>query len=218
MKRILTILFILTICMSAFSQGISVGVGASGAYYWDTFSSTFGGTTTSQTVTQVPLNFKAFIDVTYLEASVGYMMVNGATGTTDPVTLTTTYTDKSSFLSLSLMAKYPFNLGPTVTLFPLVGVEYYKNLSYTDANGNDLKAALPADQQADLDQFWISAGIGADISLGKIIYIRPEILVGYKFLSKFENDTVTFYKGLGASSASYTPIAVSGGLSVGFKL
>jgi hypothetical protein len=80
-----------------------------------------------------------------------------------------------------------------------------------------LKAAGTADQQADLDQFWISAGVGADISFGSI-YIRPEFLIGYKLLSKLENDTVTNLKNGGATSASVTPLAVSGRVLLGFKL
>ena len=219
MKRILTALFILAISVSAFSLGVSMGVGASGAYSWETTASTLGGTTQTDTTYGVPLNFKAFIDVTYFEVSGGYMMRNG-TSTKSDITgspsSTSTSSDKKGWITAALLAKIPIKLG-SVTLFPLVGVEYYKNLSYTDANGNDLKAALPADQQADLDQFWLAAGIGADISLGKIIYIRPEILVGYKLPSKLENDTVTLLKGLGASSASWLPLAVSGGVSVGFK-
>jgi hypothetical protein len=220
MKRILTALFILTASVSAFSLGVSVGIGASGAYSWETTTSTTAGTTQTDTTYEVPLNFKAFIDVTYFEVSGGYMMRNG-TSTKSDITgspsSTSTSSDKKGWITAALLAKIPIKLG-SVKLFPLVGVEYYKNLSYTDANGNDLKAALPADQQANLDQFWISAGIGADISLGKIIYIRPEVMIGYKLLSKYENDHIDFLKSGGATTVSTIPLAVSGRLLLGFKL
>ena len=155
MKRILTILFILTISVSAFSLGISAGVGADAAYGWSTLSTTFGGTTSTMTISDVPLNFKGFIDFTYVEASVGYMMVNGYTSITKPANTTTNSTDKTGSLSLSLMAKYPFNLGP-VTLFPLAGFQYVMNLSATDSSGHDQKAAMSADNKANLDQFWLA--------------------------------------------------------------
>ena len=219
MKRIVTALFILTISVSAFSLGVSAGVGASGAYLWETIARTLG-TTQTDTTSGVPLNFKAFIDVTYIEASVGYMMLNGTSTKTDITgspSSTTTSTDKWGWITGALLAKFPIKIG-NGSLFPLVGVEYYKNLSYTDSNGNDLKAAMSSDGQASLDQFWISAGIGADIPLGKIIYIRPEVMIGYKLLSKAENDYIASLKSGGATNVSTIPLAVSGRLLLGFKL
>ena len=76
---------------------------------------------------------------------------------------------------------------------------------------------MSSDGQASLDQFWISAGIGADIPLGKIIYIRPEVMIGYKLLSKYENDQVALKKSGGATNVSTLPLAVSGRLLLGFK-
>jgi hypothetical protein len=219
MKRILTILFILSISVSAFALDFSAGIGASAGYNWEPMSASGSGTTSTITQSYVPLSFRAFIDATYLEASVGYRMANGAslkTEATGFTTTTTTTSNKQDWVSIGALFKYPFDLG-SFTLFPIVGIEYDLNLSFKDSSGSDLKASMTADQKANLDQFWIKAGIGADLSFGGF-YIRPEVLIGYKLLSKAENDALAAMKAIpGVSSASITPLEVTGAVLVGFK-
>lgn len=219
MKRFLTILFILTISVSAFALDFSAGIGASAGYNWEPISATGSGVTSTATASFVPLSFKAFIDATYLEASVGYGMANGGslkTETTGFPTTTTATTNKQDWLAIGAFFKYPFDVGG-IAIFPIAGIEYDMNLSLKDSSGNDLKASMTADQKADLNRFWIKAGIGADLSFGSF-YIRPEVLIGYKLLSKSENDALTAMKAIpGITSASITPLEVTGAVLFGFK-
>jgi len=110
----------------------------------------------------------AFVDATYAQLSLGYTMAFGGTtniygsayGTTT-VDATVPFDFDTTYLAFTALAKYPFKVGRT-TLFPLVGVEYDLDLTYTNSSGSNLKSSLASPQDA--NQLWIRAG-GGSISL-----------------------------------------------------
>jgi hypothetical protein len=198
---------------------LSLGVGASGGYYSEGETFSAGPNDGAVTLTYVPFNIFGFVDATYVEASVGYMFYNDASLKAEATgfqTETTNFKEKAGWLSIAALFKYPFKLG-TFTWFPIAGIEYDMNLTYTDADGNDFKSGMTADEKANLDQLWIKVGVGADFTFGNI-FIRPRILAGYKLLSKLERDTISSLKSAGADSADIYPLTISGGLLIGYKL
>ncbi len=121
-----------------------------------------------------------------------------------------------SYLTLGGLLKYPFKVGP-VTLFPLLGVEYDVNLVH-GATDYFEPQGITTPITPDFNQFWIKGGVGADISLGQRLYIRPEALYGIKLLNSAEQAYVTQVQQLGATnvSAGYSTLDFS--LLLGYKL
>ena len=65
-------------------------------------------------------------------------------------------------------------------LFPLLGIEYDLNL-YWKGRGRERPEGLPhRPGEGDLNQFWFKAGVGADFTVYKGLYIRPLALLGFK--------------------------------------
>jgi len=231
MKKLFVVLVLLAFTVGgAFAINLSAGVGASIQAYSNTLSdsASSGGVTASasNTINYTPLGVSAFFDATYLQAAIGYEVANGGSSTVSGTGVTTTTSSLNqnlSYLLFSAYGKYPFKLGP-VSLFPLLGITYLLNLTYTDSSGNNLKSGLTSQEQADLNQLWIRGGVGADFSLGQKLYLRPELLTGFKILSSTDNDTVTGVKnaltGLGLSNVSASMGYWSWDLSLmlGYKL
>jgi len=164
-----------------------------------------------------PIDIKAFVDLTYLQISAGYMMVNGATLTMIAGSSKDTEDLKGSltYVSLAAYLKYPFHVGP-VTVFPLLGVEYKLNLTDKDDSGNDVKSALTSQQQADLNELWIEGGVGMDLTLGSF-YIRPEVLIGFKPLSTTDKDVIDAAQSSGWTSVSFNYLTVNLQVLVGYR-
>ncbi len=219
MKRKLIILIFCLLSICAFAFDTSAGVGATGGYFLWRYTYTYVGLTTTYTQTYLPMTFYGFLDATYLEASIGYMLVDGYSVKNEVTgfpTATSDFKENLRWISFAALFKYPFHFG-SVSLFPLAGFEYDMNISYTDSSGNDLKSSLTADQKAQFDQLWIKAGLGADFVFGSF-YIRPKLLAGYKLLAKIENDTVAADKSGGETNVSIVPLVFSVGISAGYRL
>lgn len=95
--------------------------------------------------TNIPIDFMAFVDITYLQCAAAFKMINGGRSKKATTTLgvtTTTELDSNAtlrYLSFAGFGKYPFQLGP-ITLFPLIDVEYDMTNVGTDSNGHSLNA------------------------------------------------------------------------------
>ena len=227
MRKRIVIVAVLAVLLavSAYAQnqpggsGISAGAGvALDLTTWGDLKGTISGVSSEVKEDMKPIDIKAFIDLTYLQVSAGYMMVNGATGTVvvGGSTATTDLKGSFSYVSFAGYLKYPFHFG-SVALFPLLGVEYKYNLTYKDGNGNDLKSGMTSQGKSDLNELWIEGGAGMDFTFGSF-YIRPEVLIGFKPLSTTDNNTVSAAQTAGWSSVSFTYFTINLNLLIGFML
>jgi hypothetical protein len=159
----------------AFGLGFAYGGGTSLEFSPVTFNGTYSGTA-SQVTSPVSLTTKQFFDATYILLQFGYALNRGST---EPATGSTTnaFAAVLTALSFGVAAKYPFVVGPAITIFPLLGAEYKLNLTYTDDKGDDLKAGLGGSGSA-LDELWVKGGVGLDILPGRL-FLRPLLLVGF---------------------------------------
>ncbi len=219
MKKVIVTALFACVAVGAFALDFSAGAG--GAYdltTWSDLKYSSGGNNYEVKPSQKPIDIKAFVDATYLQASVGYMMVNETTldfilnGSSVG---TSTGTNKFTYLTLAAYLKYPFAVG-SASFFPLLGVEYKLNLTLKDSAGNDVKSTLTSQEQADLNELWVQGGVGGDILIGKF-FIRPEILVGFKPLSKSDNDTIAANEALGYTSVSVSYFTINLNLLVGYR-
>ncbi len=129
-----------------------------------------------------------------------------------------TFTNRESFLAVRVLLEYPFALGP-VLLLPLLGVESNLNVTYTTVDGVDIKPSLSVESLADLDAYFVEAGVAARFSLGGRLYLRPELLVGLKLPSFIDNDTVDYYETTyGFRDVTVPTFKVSATIIVGYRL
>ncbi len=96
--------------------------------------------------------------------------------------------DYGNYTEISVLAKYPFDMS-SFRLFPMLGVAYQMNADYEI-----------------LDALYLKAGVGADVDLSEMLYVRPTAIVGYHFSSDYK-DVVDDLVG----------IDVEIGVAVGFK-
>jgi len=121
------------------------------------------------------------------------------------------------WLTYGLAVKYPF-VFRRFSLFPVLGVEFDQNLSYTDAGGNDLREGMTTEAKNDLDQLWFRLGGGMDLPLGKVVYLRLAVVGAFKLQNHSEQDTVKAEEQAYGVKADLLTTRVSTQLSLGFRL
>jgi len=162
-------------------------------------------TLTTKTIGEVKqemnqFNFGGFLffDATYAEFSFG---VQGGFNNYTEGFLGANMEGKGSetMLTFTLLGKYPFTLGDRFKLFPLLGIEYqialaetrtpegqkrYNRTEELNINGNPYKLSV-------WDSLFILAGCGADFNLTSRIYLRGEILYGFRLQTSYETDQLS---------------------------
>jgi len=154
-----------------------------------------------QDMDQLNYGFFAFFDATYGEFSVSYQ--NGANNFKETFTIPDVFKTENtgqgweSVLGLSLLGKYPLYVAKQLTVFPLLGVEYQICLEqwrtkrtgklYERANG---KYEKDKDGKAykleDWNSLWVNLGGGVDLALFKNIFLRGELLYGFRLMTPYE--------------------------------
>ncbi len=218
MKSAVAVLALLCLAAGAFGIDISAGIGANGAYSMTVGKYEGFGSSSDTLTSRIPFTFMAFVDLTYLQVTAGYRMFNGAyqKTTVTGVGASTTESDRKlsgGHLAFAGYGKFPFKIG-RITLFPMLGVEYDLTIAGTDMIGNDLSGR----QKADSNEFWIKGGVGADISITPKIYVRPELIAGYKLLSQPEKDGIALLRDSGYSGVSILNLDFELAVLFGYRL
>jgi hypothetical protein len=157
-----------------------------------------------------------FLDATFAELAVGF-----STGSSTITIESPGSSDNSkgtfSALDFSLLGQIPF-VFDTVSVFPLLGIDYQLVLSEKDSDGDEYKGPNDNGGPIDFSSLWINLGIGADLMIGDILYIRGEFLYGIRLQNKFESDIKDTFKASGFSDAKdILGHGPSAKLAVGFK-
>jgi opacity protein-like surface antigen len=149
-------------------------------------SSIMSGGGFTQTTTTTAGGFGAFFDATYAELGFGMDFGNSKSDVSGDKGTDSTY------LSISLLGKYPFAITDKIALFPMVGFDWNVFLSGTEKNfDTEIKRAdLPSGYEDDYDSFLIDLGIGADFALTDALYLRASALYGIKLNSKWEQEMI----------------------------
>ena len=110
-------------------------------------------------------------------------------------------------LGFSLLGKYPFHLTQRITLFPLLGMEYHIALlewrkpdggAVYDRTGGDLVEDRDKNDDAyplhAWNSLWIDLGAGVDYHLTEKLYLRGEVLFGFRLPTTYENGATEMMK------------------------
>jgi len=196
MKKMIAILVIF-VCvgtaLSAQDSGMSFGGGALLDWSFSNgLKAKLGDVTYYSGLRNMSFGAYAFFDITYAEIDVSFAygsitIVDKEKG--GPQVKNDTENGGSVLqIGLSLLGKYPINLGK-ITVFPLLGVGYNIVLTAKDADG-DKMYDKDSDSSAmkDLSQFSILGGGGFDYNINKNIYLRVSGLLQMRFPSKMQKD------------------------------
>lgn len=194
-KKVLILLVLVGLASGGlFAADFSLSVGGGGFFNGLFGSTTWEGGGNSETSKQNVIGGGAFLyfDATYAEADLDILFSSNS----DPDESDSGSIGLTHF-GFSLLGKYPFDLG-AVKLFPLLGIDYQLFLSgqMKDKDGEDVGDAVKRgdDMGGDskiedsMDFFSIQVGAGVDYGLTDALYIRGELLWGFKLDSKSESD------------------------------
>jgi hypothetical protein len=131
----------------------------------------------------------AFVDIKFLEASVGYFGGSGDAKVfiTGQGTVTGDI-DMASF-NFSALGKYPFTINERIRVFPMAGIDYQlvtkmetENEPYTGVDANT------EGEETDFSALWFRFGVGGDFFITRNIFVRADMLYGIRLANKVEND------------------------------
>lgn len=215
-------MFVLVSCSAISALDLSLG---GGVYFADSYNAQkyediLGRDNVISTNSPV-LGFDLFFDATYFMVDLGFgFELSGkeddwdrdGSDLVDP-----DIDNDRGWINIGVLGKIPFKITPEFRLFPLVGIEYRLCVYYMDGD-TDLKPALTYDQLRYIEnEFWFNFGVGADFDISSSVYIRPNILLGFKFRSKYEEDRLDFLQ-ITDSNAKWNHFKLEIGVSIGFDL
>jgi opacity protein-like surface antigen len=221
---LLTLFFALTAALAAADFSLSAGGGGYIGGLFTRYTLTADGkiegepvgVNAAQEMNQFNFGGFLFVDGTWAVFSVGIQgglnNYNEEMITTSPSIddLTTTFQGEGSetMLSLALLGKYPFTLNNRFTLFPLLGLEYQIALVQTREPEGGLKRYDRTDgireSNADGDPYPLSVwnswsvviGAGMDYRVFSSLFVRAELLYGFRLQTPYETDALKKVKKL----------------------
>jgi len=151
-----------------------------------------------------------FFDATWAEFNIGVQsglhnyretMVAASPGIDDLVTVSTGE-GTEIMLNLGLLGKYPFTLNGNFVLFPLLGLEYQIALKETrqpkGRKSYDRTDSLRGDTDVNGETYKLSAwnslfiviGAGMDYKFTSSVFLRTELLYGFRLQTPYEIDAL----------------------------
>ena len=213
MKRriCVTILFLAvaaaTFAAPAWLPDFRLSTGAGGVFggHFTDYNMQAGGILDAdQNINQFELGAFAFFDATFV--TFGVAIQHGWNRFDEPVRFDVPFPipdpsrdgrGQETTLALSLLARWPFRLNNTITVFPLAGIDYSFSLRYrrTDPDGNwynrdNREYESDRDGNAfsfsDFNAFIVRVGGGAEFDITDRIFLRGDLLLGIRLRTEWE--------------------------------
>jgi len=105
-------------------------------------------------------------------------------------------------LNVALMGKYPFTLNENFSLFPLLGLQYQialmesrqpegrKRYDRTDSRRGDTDANGDTYKLSAWNSLFVVIGAGMDYRLNSLVFLRTELLYGFRLQTPYEGDSL----------------------------
>lgn len=204
MKKISFVLLLLALAITtANAQDFKVSAGVGGTFAVGKINYT--SDLYNVDLTSLNAGVSAFVDFTYFALNIGYANQIGATAVyTGPLApfIPAYVNTNTGFLNLRGVFKYPFQLSRSFALFPAIGLEYSIVVS------DDKMSTWSDEYKKDANDLYLVLGVGSDIGLGDVVYLRITADFDY-------NLTVT--PTAPTAGATYSSYKVNAGVAVGFK-
>ena len=209
MKRTIFILILLAAAKTVFALDLSIGGGGSAGYTFTRYTLTGGAVESKQTMDRFDYGGSVFFDFTYGTFSVGYlggisrfrenMRLDSSSSEGSTEFADTTGKGSEGALSISLLGKYPFKIKEKLTLFPIFGIDYQialiqmreteSGLSYNRADGRFMEDRDKDGKAYPLsawNYFRINVGTGLDFAFAEKVFLRSELLFGFRLPTAYE--------------------------------
>jgi len=206
MKKTVFVLFLLlSLLINAAAADFSLSIGGGGllGYTFTRYTLEGGNVTSDQSMDRFDYGGFIFFDATYAELSVMFQagnnkyqenMISSVTSLAD-----SKGTGSEANLGFSLLGKYPFKISEKISLFPMLGIVY--QIALTQKRHPDgspeydrSKGQLPEDRDKDDNPYplsvwnslWIDVGAGLDYYVIKGLFLRSELLFGFRLPTGYE--------------------------------
>ncbi|MCL2211485.1 MAG: hypothetical protein FWB95_06155 [Treponema sp.] len=211
MKNIFLLILLVILPIAVFAADFSISAGGGGLIgYTFTRYTLAGDDNTGKYVESIQnmdrINYGGFLffDVTYAEISVLYQAANNKYSESVKYPGNVYLTEdkgigKEQSFALSVMGKYPLNVSKKIKLFPMIGLEYHfalvqKRQPEGDLMYNREDGELKADRDKDDNPYplsawnslWINVGLGADFYFTGSLFMRGELLFGFRLPTSYE--------------------------------
>jgi len=215
MKKIIVLLIAIlapAAMLPAADLPLSIGGGGLLGYTFTRYTLKGGNIESKQSMDRFNYGGGIFFDAKFWELSL--MFQGGTSSYTEDMSAGSNPLSKGkgkgyeSSFGFSMMGKYPFKVGNKFTLFPLVGIEYQmaviqrRQPEGTDVVYNRTKGDLQADKNKDdepyplsaWNSFWIDVGGGVDYDIAKKLFLRGELIFGFRLKTGYENGALEVVK------------------------
>ena len=240
---LLTLFFALTAALAAVDFSLSSGgggyVGGLFTQYTLTAPGSIDGEPVSVNAAQEMNQFNfggfLFVDGTWAVFNLGIQRglnnynetMIASSPTIDDLVMPSHGKGSETMLSLALLGKYPFTLNKRFTLFPLLGLEYQIALAQTrepdggrklydrtdgirESNANGEPYSLPV-----WNSWFVVAGAGLDYHVFSSLFVRAQLLYGFRLQTPYETDALEkAKKGVNASNPKLSGLTSGPALSI----
>jgi hypothetical protein len=188
---------------SGYAVDFSLGGGGLLGYTFTRYSLEGGSVTSAQSMDRFNYAGFLFFDAAYAEFSVLIQSGNN-TYRENMISHSASFADSKGTgnemsLGFSLLGKYPFTVNEKISWFPMFGVEYQiaimqrrhpdgdlvydrsKGMLAEDRDKNDKPYPLSA-----WNSFWIDIGAGLDYNITRALFLRSELLFGFRLPTVYE--------------------------------
>jgi len=205
MKKIIFILFLLLSFLeyAAADEALSIGGGGLFGYTFTRYTLEGADVNSSQSMDRLDYGGFIFFDATYAEFSVliqgGYNWYQENMFYSGGSLADSRGTGTEMNLSFSLLGKYPFKINEKFTWFPLLGIVYHVALIQKRHPDGSLvydrsEGRLPEDRDKNdnpyplsaWNSFWINVGAGIDYHITQALFVRSELLFGFRLPTAYE--------------------------------
>ena len=206
MKKYTFILFFLVVFgNSAFCVDFSLSAGGGGllGYNFTRYTMEVGGAHSTQKMDRINYAGFLFFDATYGEFTIMFQGGNNSYEENmiyESATLTKGQgTGTETSIGFSLMGKYPFAVNEKITWFPMLGAEFQialiqRRTPEGDIEYNRAKGLLASDRDKDdnpyplsaWNSFWINIGAGLDYNIIGPLFLRSELIFGFRLPTGYE--------------------------------
>jgi len=203
-KRYFLALLAITLAAGGAYAQFSLSLGGGGNFIANFDSLTLDGGKIS--VTTAGGGFFGFLDLTYVELDGGIVFGAMQSKMSGGGFSDTNKGPNVIYVTFGAFGKYPINLADSITLFPMLGLQFDLGFRVLQ-NGERV-----ADATDTLNRFWVKFGGGADFFFTQRLFLRPTFLWGTNFGTKVLND----WKSLSSAKSFYHGLDIR--VAMGFKI
>jgi len=203
MKKAILGVLLISLPLGVFATEFTLSAGGGGllGYTFTRYTLEGGAVKSSQSMDRFNFGGFLFFDATYGELSV---MIQGGNSIyendiiLDASSMPSKGKGYETSLGFSLLGKYPFAINERLTWFPLFGIEYQIALMQKREEGGLVYDRTKGEEQIDQDKdsnpyplhawnsFWINIGAGLDVAIAGSLFLRGELLFGFRLPTGYE--------------------------------